>query len=280
MIAMSETTWIIASGALGLAVGSFLNVVIYRLPRMMDALDEDFTDQEVAASPVTLSLSFPSSHCPKCRHAIRVIENIPLLSYCFLRGRCAACHQAISKRYPIVELLGAAGAVGCVLAFGPSYQALAAMVFVWFTIVIAFIDLDHLMVPDTLSISLVWVGLGVNAFGIFAAPDQAILGAVFGYLAFWVVNAVATRALGRTAIGQGDFKLFAAIGVWLGWQSLAPALLIASAIGAATGYILIWTGKMNRGQPICFAPFLLIGGLAVLLSDGRVAVWIEALLSP
>ncbi|MDE0809070.1 MAG: A24 family peptidase [Alphaproteobacteria bacterium] len=285
MIAISETIWIIASLALGLMIGSFLNVVIYRLPRMMDARDDDILDQETGDNPdglsatATLSLSFPGSHCPKCGHGIRTIENIPVLSYCFLRGRCAACHQAVSKRYPIVELLGAAGAAGCVCAFGPTYQALVAMVFVWFTIIIAFIDLDHLMVPDPLSIPLVWMGLSVNAFGIFATPSQAILGAVSGYSALWVVNAIAARALGRTAIGQGDFKLFAAIGAWLGWQSLAPALLIASAIGVATSYFLIWTERMSRGQPICFAPFLLIAAVAVMLSDGQVAILIEALLT-
>jgi leader peptidase (prepilin peptidase) / N-methyltransferase len=285
--AMTETAWIAASIVLGLLVGSFLNVVIHRLPLMLDAADDDALsalDARAEASrppaPASLSLAYPGSHCPDCGHRIRAIENIPVLSYCFLRGVCAACGQAISARYPLVELLGAAGALACMLSLGPTHQGFAALIFTWIAIAIAFIDLDHLMVPDVLSISLLWFGLIVNAFGIFTEPSAAIIGAVSGYLAFWTVNALAARMLGRTAIGQGDFKLFAAIGAWLGWQALAPALLIASASGAVIGYALIWTGRMNRGHPVCFAPFLMIGALSVMLSDGKLTVWLWTLFGP
>lgn len=292
MIAMSETEWIVASIVLGLMVGSFLNVVIHRLPLMMYADDEEIAGGHAVGSDdggpapahpllsLSLSLAYPGSRCPGCGHRIRAIENIPVLSYCFLRGKCAACDQPISARYPIVELLGAAGALASMLALGPTLQGFAAMIFTWFAIAVAFIDLDHLMIPDVLSISLVWLGLIASAFGVFASPTDAIIGAVAGYLAFWAVNAIAARALGRTAIGQGDFKLFAAIGAWLGWQALAPALLIASATGAITGYILVWINRMSKGRPICFAPFLMVGALAVLFSDGRLVFWLGRLLAP
>ena len=284
MTGMTEIAWIVASIVLGLVVGSFLNVVIHRLPRMMDAAEDDVmgdrgADAEAGPpAPACLSLACPGSHCPGCGHRIRAMENIPVLSFCLQRGLCAGCGQRISWRYPIVELLGAGGALGCVLALGPTQQGLAAMIFTWFAIAIAFIDLDHLMVPDILSISLVWLGLVVNALGVFAEPGAAIVGAVAGYLAFWAINAMAARVLGRTAIGQGDFKLFAAIGAWLGWHALAPALLIASATGAMVGYILVWAGRLGRGRPICFAPFLLIGALAVMLSDGRLMHWLNELM--
>jgi leader peptidase (prepilin peptidase) / N-methyltransferase len=280
---MSETTWVIASIGLGLVVGSFLNVLIHRLPRMMDGAEgEDLDDASMdhmvdRIPPTALSLVAPGSHCPGCGHRIRAIENLPLVSYCFLRGRCAGCGQPISWRYPIIELLGAAGALACVLVFGPTPQAAAAMIFTWFAIAVAFIDFDHLMIPDVLSISLVWLGLIFNVFGTFAEPGDAIVGAVSGYLVFRAINAIAARILGREAIGQGDFKLFAAIGAWLGWQALAPALLIASATGAAIGYALVWTGKTRGGEPICFAPFLMFGALAVMLFDGRLVLWLGGL---
>ena len=283
---MTETAWIVASIILGLMVGSFLNVVIHRLPLMLEAADDDALDASGARaqagppSPASLSLAYPGSHCPGCGHRIRAIENIPVLSYGLLRGVCAGCGQPISARYPIVELLGAAGALGCVLALGPTLQGFAAVIFTWFAIAIGFIDLDHLMVPDVLSIPLLWLGLIANVFGTFTEPSAAIIGAVSGYLVFWAVNATVARALGRTAIGQGDFKLFAVIGAWLGWQALAPALLIASACGAAIGYGLIWIGRTDRGRPICFAPFLMIGALSVMLSDGGLMAWLWVLFGP
>lgn len=282
---MNELAWILVSVVFGLAVGSFLNVVIHRLPRMMD-LAEAALEEEVdapratdiaATTPSTqrLSLAFPGSHCPKCGHPINAIQNIPVISYCLLAGACAACGERISARYPIVELLGGLAALGGVLVFGPSIQALAAMIFLWFAIAMSFIDWEHLLVPDALSLSLLWVGLALNAFGVHVPPSDAILGAIGGYIAFWVVNALAARVLGRTAIGQGDFKLFAAIGAWFGWQALAPSLLVASVTGVIVGYGLIWTGLSSKGQPICFAPFLLFGASVVLFSDDRLQSWLS-----
>jgi leader peptidase (prepilin peptidase)/N-methyltransferase len=290
MIVMGETSWMVASIVLGLLVGSFLNVLIHRLPRMVEELLDETIDPGVEGDShgasvfpgpppsSSLSLSAPASHCPNCGHRVRVTENIPVLSYVLLKGRCSACDWAIPIRYPVVEILGGAGALGCVLALGATPQGLAVMVFVWFAIAIAFIDMDHLLVPDLLSFSLLWTGLAVNATGLFVAPGDAIFGAMMGYLSFWVINAVATRVLGRAAIGEGDFKLFAAIGAWLGWQALAPSLLIASAIGAGIGYGLIWSGRMEKGRPICFAPFLVTGALVVLLSDGGVMNWLHGTL--
>ena len=165
--------------------------------------------------------------------------------------------------------------MGCMIVFGPSLEAFSAMVFIWFAIAMSFIDWEHLLVPDALSLSLLWVGLAFNAFSVHVAPSDAILGAIGGYMAFWIVDAIAARILGRTAIGQGDFKLFAAVGAWFGWQALAPSLLVASASGALIGYGLIWAGVSKKGQPICFAPFLLLGASVVLFSGDRLQSWLS-----
>jgi leader peptidase (prepilin peptidase) / N-methyltransferase len=285
MINMNETAWMVASMVLGLVVGSFINVVIHRLPRMTGvgddaSIDEDTTVANHPMTSVIWTITSPASHCPNCGHRLSILENIPLLSFCVLRGMCSACNKRIPARYPIVELLGAAMAVSCIIALGPTQQGFTAMVFAGFAITIAFIDLDHLMIPDPLSRPLLWCGLMVNAFGVFTPPGDAIFGAVAGYSTLWIVNSIATPLLGRAAIGQGDFKLFAAIGAWLGWQALAPTLLIASSTGVVIGYTSIWTGRMNKGRPICFAPFLLIGALVIMLSDGRLMMWLSEVLSP
>lgn len=277
---MSDFFWPLCAVISGLVVGSFLNVVIHRLPRMMDEVeataDEGARGIDITTpAPPRLTLALPGSHCPKCGHQITALQNIPLISYCFLAGACAACGERISARYPIVELLGAAAALISILVFGPTTHAVTVMIFLWFAIAIAFIDAEHLLVPDTLSLSLLWIGLLCNAFHVHASPSDAILGALGGYVTFWGVNAGAERLLGRTAIGQGDFKLFAAIGAWFGWQALAPALFVASATGALLGYALIWTGLWRKGRPICFAPFLLIGAVVILFSDGLILSWLS-----
>jgi leader peptidase (prepilin peptidase)/N-methyltransferase len=287
---MSELAWVLASVAFGLAVGSFLNVVIHRLPLMMAWAETELEDEKtsspspdpsgsagVSVPPTTqrLSLAFPGSHCPKCSHPITALRNIPVISYCLLAGACSACGERIAARYPIVELLGGLTGLVCMIVFGPSPQALSAMVFIWFAIAMSCIDWEHLLVPDVLSLSLLWVGLAFNAFNVHVAPSDAILGAVGGYAAFWIVDAVAARILGRTAIGQGDFKLFAAIGAWFGWQALAPSLLVASATGVLVGYGLIWAGVSKKGQPICFAPFLFFGATMVLFAGDRLQTWLS-----
>ncbi|MDA0340084.1 MAG: prepilin peptidase [Proteobacteria bacterium] len=281
MVDMSDISWIVGPIVLGLLIGSFLNVVIHRLPSMADGQSGDNGVTEIEGrSRRQLTLASPRSQCPSCGHRLRARENIPVLSYCLLRGRCSACNERISLRYPIVEILGAVGALGAVLMLGATPQGLAAMVFVWFAIAIAFIDLEHYLIPDLLALPLLWLGLGLNAFGLFVSPSAAILGAIVGYVAFWVINALAARVLQRTAIGNGDFKLFAAIGAWLGWEALAPSLLIASALGASIGYALLWSGRRPKGRPICFAPFLLVGASAVLFSGGRISIWLASVFAP
>ena len=151
------------------------------------------------------------------------------------------------------------------------------MLFAWFAIAIAFIDFEHMLIPDLLSLPLLWSGLLLNASAVFVAPSSAILGAVIGYAALWIIDALASRLYKRTAIGQGDVKLFAAIGAWLGWEALAPTLLIASTLGAAVGIVMLWSGRREPGRPIGFAPFLVIGGLAVMLSNGRIVGWFAGL---
>ncbi len=270
MATASDIAWIVLSSVLGLSVGGFLTVVIYRLPRMMDRAETLLAADGFGGKTATvrLSLTAPGSHCPECGDRIAPLHRLPLIGYALLRGHCATCGSRISARYPIVELLAAAAAAASVLVYGPSPQAVFAVIFMWIAISIAFIDIDRLLVPDVLSFSLLWIGLSANAFALFSDPSSAILGAVAGYTVFWLVGAVAERALGRAALGQGDFKLFAAIGAWFGWQALAPSLLIGAAIGATIGYGLVWIGIRKKDEPICFAPFLLIGALIALLSPG------------
>jgi leader peptidase (prepilin peptidase)/N-methyltransferase len=266
MIAWDGIVWTAGSIILGLVAGGFLNVVIYRLPRIegwpYPFLGAD-ADDETSPAP-RLTLSSPGSHCPGCGHRITAIQMIPLVGYAVLRGACARCGDRISARYPTVELLAAAAAASSMLIYGPTPQGFLAMVLAWFAIAIGFIDAENLVVPDVLSLALLWTGLAANAFEVFTSPSAAIFGAAAGYIALWVVNAVAERLLGRVAVGQGDFKLFAAIGAWLGWQALAPVLLFASTAGVIVGYALVWFGVLQRGGPICFAPFLLAGALVTL----------------
>ncbi len=257
----------VCAGVVGAVVGSFLNVVAYRLPLIVLGQQTHGEEGHVGKGTIQsadFSLALPESNCPSCGHRIRAVENIPLVSYVMLRGHCAACNAPIPALYPVMELAGAAGAMAALFWFGPTAQAMGAMVLIWFGLAITIIDVRHLLIPDALSLSLLWTGLVLNAFGVFAAPSDAIIGAAVGYLGFMAVNWVASVVLGRRAIGQGDFKLFAAIGAWFGWQSLAPVLFIGSATGAIVGLVLLALGLITRDQPIGFGPFLILGAWGVL----------------
>lgn len=271
---MDGILFYVGLGALGAIVGSFLNVVIHRLPIMIFE-DEGSCERPVVPEPFNLAV--PRSRCPTCGHAVRARENIPLISFAMLRGRCAGGGCVIPFRYPIVEILGVLAAALATMLFGISMQSVGITVFIWFAIAIAFIDIDHLLVPDLLSLPLLWIGLLINTASIFTSPGDAIIGAVIGYGAFWSIDVLATKVLRRRAIGQGDFKLFAAIGAWIGWQALAPAVLIASSLGTVVGGVMLWAGWRESGHPIGFAPFLLVGGLAILLSGDRIVGWLVEL---
>ena len=258
--------------ALGLIMGSFLNVVIQRLPRMLES--EWRRDcAEVAgtasggtdAAEPTLTLAKPASHCPSCGHRIRPLENMPMLSYLLLRGRCSACGVRISPRYPLVEGLTALLTLIVVLRFGLTWQALAALPLTWGLIALAVIDYDTQLLPDGITLPLLWLGLLLSLFGLFTDRQSAILGAVAGYLSLWLVFHLFRLATGKEGMGYGDFKLFALFGAWLGWQYLPQIILLSALIGALLGSVLIASGRHERGRPLPFGPFLAAAGWISLI---------------
>ena len=254
----------------GLAVGSFLNVVAYRLPIMLDRswrneckelLELESTDKETER----FNLSHPHSRCPHCGHRITALENIPVLSYLFLRGRCSECSQSISPRYPVVE--AATGILTLVVAwhFGFSWQTAAALPLTWSLIALSLIDFDHQLLPDSIVLPLVWTGLLLSLFSVFSEPQAAIIGAAAGYLSLWGVFQLFKLLTGKEGMGYGDFKLLALFGAWLGWQYLFQVILISSLVGALVGIALIIFRGRDRTIPIPFGPYLATAGWISLL---------------
>jgi leader peptidase (prepilin peptidase)/N-methyltransferase len=255
------------TGVIGLAVGSFLNVVIHRLPIMME---RDWAAQcaelrgEVVAQGDALNLAKPRSRCPACGHVIRALENIPLLSWLMLRGRCSACGTRIGSRYPLVELLTGLLSAACAMTFGPTLLLAGALVFVWALIALAFIDLDTQLLPDSITLPLVWAGLLLNLIGGFTDLASAVAGAIAGYLVLWSVYWAFKLVTGKEGMGYGDFKLLAAIGAFLGWQTLPVVILLSSLVGATVGIALIALKSHRRETPIPFGPYLAAAGLIAL----------------
>jgi leader peptidase (prepilin peptidase)/N-methyltransferase len=278
----------------GLIIGSFLNVLIVRMPRMLEArwqndaravLEEaqgnirlgpvpagssggTTAHANVAppdgALPAGFNLAWPRSHCPACQSPIRAKHLVPVLSWFWLRGRCADCRTPISMRYPIVELLGAASAALAIAHFGATTTGLAAATLSFALIALTMIDLETLLLPDELTIPLLWLGLLVNLEGHFASLDEAVIGAAVGYLALWGVYQGFRLTTGKEGMGYGDFKLLSALGAWFGWSQLPAILLLASGVGAAVGLALIFSGRQGREVPIPFGPYLAGAGIAVL----------------
>ncbi len=253
---------------LGLAVGSFLNVVIHRLPRMLEADWQlqcaELRAEAVAAPSARYNLWTPRSSCPSCGHRITALENIPVLSWLWLRGRCSACGSRISARYPLVELLAAMLAAAAVWKFGWGPAAAGAILLVWALIALAFIDLDTTLLPDDITLPLLWIGLLFNLFGVFTSLHSAVVGAMAGYLSLWSVYWLFKLATGKEGMGYGDFKLLAAIGAWLGWEMLPVTILLSSAVGAVAGIAMIVLVKHDRRIPIPFGPYLAGGGVFAL----------------
>jgi leader peptidase (prepilin peptidase)/N-methyltransferase len=260
-----------AVAVLGLVVGSFLNVVIHRLPiilrrnwaRQCRELLEP--DAPAAAGEKPFNLMRPGSRCPACGHRIRAIENIPVASYLILRGRCAACHTRISPRYPLIELATAVFSVVAVMHFGYTPQSAAALGFTWAIIPLCIIDYDEQLLPDSITLPLLWAGLALSLGNIFISSQVSIVGALCGYLSLWMVFHLFKLATGKEGMGYGDFKLLAAIGAWVGWQGLPVVILFSSVVGAATGLLLIAFKGRKRSQPIPFGPFLASAGWITLL---------------
>lgn len=254
----------------GLVIGSFLNVVIHRMPIMlMQRWRQDcreltgHTADPAGEQPI--SLATPRSRCPHCGHQITALENIPVLSYLWLRGRCSACRQPISLRYPSVEILTALLTGITAWHFGFGATGLAAIVLTWVLIALTFIDIDHQLLPDVMVLPFLWVGLLLNLFGTFTSLPNAVIGAVAGYLSLWLVFHVFKLVTGKEGMGYGDFKLFALFGAWLGWQSLPLIILLSSFIGAVVGIVLIVFRGRDRAQPMPFGPYLAAAGWVAML---------------
>jgi len=258
----------LCAALLGLCIGSFLNVVIHRLPKMMErqwrAECAELAGQE-APPAERYNLVLPRSACPACGHMITALENIPLLSYAVLRGKCAGCGARISPRYPAVEALTAALSAYVAWRFGFGIAAAAALLFTWAMIALTFIDLDTYYLPDSITLPLLWLGLLLNLGGTYATLPSAIIGAAAGYLSLWSVYWVFKWATGKEGMGYGDFKLLAVIGAWLGWQMLPLTILLSSLVGAAIGIVLIIFAGRGRSVPIPFGPYLAIAGMIALL---------------
>ena len=267
-LASSTLAFVLCALVLGLLVGSFLNVVVHRLPIMMQrdwrAQAREFL--ELPAEPAsTFNLVLPHSRCPHCDHEIRPWENIPLASWLALRGKCSSCRAPISKRYPLVELL--CGLLSGYVAwhFGFSWQAGAMLLLTWGLLAMSMIDVDHQLLPDSIVLPLLWVGLIVNDFGLFASLSDALWGAVAGYLTLWSVYWLFKLVTGKEGMGYGDFKLLAMLGAWGGWQVLPLTILLSSVVGAVLGTILLRVQKADSGTAIPFGPYLAIAGWLALL---------------
>jgi len=273
--------YLVTAGLLGLVVGSFLNVVIHRLPRMLESRWRrdcaELAGTATEAGPV-FNLAYPGSHCPGCGHPIPPWANIPVLSWLMLRGHCHFCHQKISIRYPIVELAAGVGALLCAWGFDHPLKAIGAMVLVWMLITLSFIDFDHKILPDSITIPGLWLGLILNCFDTFVPLRSALWGAIAGYLFLWAVYQAFRLMTGKEGLGYGDFKLLALLGAWLGALSLVLIILLASAIGAATGIGLIVSGRQKRDEPLPFGPFLAAAGIVALAFGPRlISFWLTGL---
>ncbi|MCX7163213.1 MAG: A24 family peptidase [Rhodocyclales bacterium] len=258
----------LAAGLLGLVIGSFLNVVIHRLPIMME---RDWAAQcaelkgEAAPALEALSLARPRSRCPQCGHPITAMENIPIISWLLLRGRCKACAAPISLRYPLVEALTGLLFAFAAWHFGFNAAGIGALVFIAALVALTAIDFDTQLLPDDITLPLLWLGLGLNAFGVYTDLKSAVIGAMAGYLSLWAVYWGFKLATGKEGMGYGDFKLLAALGAWLGWQMLPLAILLSSFVGAVVGVALMVFARHGRNVPIPFGPYLAVAGAIALV---------------
>ncbi len=260
----------VLAALLGLIVGSFLNVVIARLPIMMEREWRDQCTELMEASPPPdetgeFNLVFPRSRCLACGHAITALENIPLVSYLWLRGRCSACNSRISLRYPIVELVSGVLAVIAAWRFGVTVQAAGAMLLTWALVALSAIDLDRRLLPDNITLPFLWLGLLFNLFGTYTSVESSLLGAMAGYGILWLVYQLFRLATGKEGMGYGDFKLLAMLGAWLGWQALPAVILLSSLVGAGVGVALIVLRGHDRDVPIPFGPYIAAAGWITLL---------------
>ncbi len=265
--------WLFVASAslLGLIIGSFLNVVIYRLPKMMERewrqeCADYFPESNIQVPEGKLTLSTPRSTCPSCQTPLRIIDNVPVISWLLLRGKCAHCQAPISARYPLIELLTAAMSFLVAQHFGFSYFTIALLFFSYVLIAATFIDLDTMLLPDQLTLPLLWAGLSLSLLGVSPVTLQdAVIGAIAGYLALWSVYWLFKLATGKEGMGYGDFKLLAALGAWLGWQQLPLIILLSSLVGLVFGIIQLRLKKQGIDKAFPFGPYIAIAGWIALL---------------
>lgn len=270
---------------LGLVVGSFLNVVIYRLPLIMEARwRRDCTEmlqleqQAPAAPEASFNLAFPHSHCPHCKAAIKPWHNIPVLSYGLLNGKCSSCAAKISPRYPLLELVTGLMTLALVWHFDISLALLGALLFTWSLIALTMIDIDHQLLPDDITLPLLWLGLLFNVSTTYVSLTDAVIGAIAGYLSLWSIYWVFKLITGKEGMGYGDFKLLAALGAWLGWQALPMIILLSSLVGACCGIALMMIKRRGKEVPMPFGPYLAMAGWIVLLwGDSIMSHYLTAL---
>ena len=286
LLASSPRVFIASCLVLGLVVGSFLNVVIYRMPVMLahawreqsaQASGEAAVATLPASAPQRFNLVVPRSACPACSAPIAALHNIPIISWVVLRGRCASCGEPISVRYPVVEALSGVLCAAVAWKFGFGWPAFAAMVLTGFLIALAFIDVDHQLLPDNLTLPLLWAGLLLSLWGpqpggvpIPVDARSSLLGAMAGYVSLWSVYHLFRLLTGKEGMGYGDFKLAAALGAWFGWQMLLPIILIAAVAGAAVGLTLLGLRRQSRATPIAFGPYLAVSGWLMLIFGRRI----------
>ena len=260
--------WVVVAVCLGLIIGSFLNVVVHRLPIMLDREWREHCAElngttATAAEPYNLVV--PRSRCPQCGHLIQALDNIPLLSYLVLRGRCRNCAARISPRYPIVELISGVLSGWLAWHFGFTWAAGGALLLTWALVSLAVIDLDTQLLPDKITLPFLWLGLIFNLGHTFTDLRSAVIGALAGYLSLWCIYQIFKLTTGKEGMGHGDFKLYALLGAWLGWQRLPLIILIAAASGAIVGLGLIAARRSQRGKPIPFGPYLTVAGWIALV---------------
>ncbi|MES9981456.1 MAG: A24 family peptidase, partial [Candidatus Thiodiazotropha sp. 6PLUC5] len=270
-LAQNSGAFLLLATLIGLIIGSFLNVVIHRLPKMMEQQWHQDCDelkglsQTESAETETYNLNTPTSHCPNCQHKIRPWENIPVVSWLVLKGRCSNCQNPISVRYPIIEAVTGLLSFWIAFHFGFTWETLAALILTWSLVALTMIDFDVQLLPDNITLPILWLGLLINLGDLFTDINSAVIGAAAGYMALWSVYQLFKRLTGKEGMGYGDFKLLALLGAWLGWQYLPQIILLSALVGAVVGILLIVVRGRDRNIPIPFGPYLAAAGWISLM---------------
>ena len=283
VLQQNVTFFYITVGIISLLIGSFLNAAIYRIPIMLEnswkedclhLLNEGEASDEIAESE-KFNLFTPRSQCPDCGHMITAIENVPVLSYLFLRGKCSSCGTHISMQYPLIELFTVAVSLIAAWKFGANMQTVASLFFIWTLITLSLIDAKTMLLPDNLTLPLLWLGIVANYFGLFTDLESSVLGAIFGYLILWTIFHVFRLLTGKEGMGYGDFKLLAALGAWGGWQILPFTIFASSLIGAVFGILLMLIKRSKDSQPLPFGPWLALAGFITFIWRDEVLLYMK-----